>query len=126
MRARQGGLSLIGFIIVGAFVALVVVLGAKVVPAYIEYYTILRNVKQVAASGDLRGATVKDVRNAFDKRMVIDYAGEITGKDLDVTKENNEIVISFAYSKVIPMIGNASLLLEFEGSSRGSTASAGD
>lgn len=125
MRNRQQGLSLIGFIIVGGFIALVVVLGAKVVPAYIEYYTILRDVKQTASSGDLRGATVADVRRAFDKRMQIDYTDAIAGKDLDISKENNQVVIAFAYTKKIHMIGNASLLLEFEGSSSGSSAEDG-
>ena len=114
---RQRGLSLVGLIVVGGLVVLVAITGMKVAPAVIEYFTILRNVKAMAGSGELRGATVSDVRRAFDRRTQIDEITSVSAKDIDVTKEGNEIVISFAYAKKIPLFGNVSLLIDFEGSS---------
>jgi hypothetical protein len=38
-------------------------------------------------------------------------------KDLDITKEGNEVVISFAYPKRIPMFGNVNVVIDFAASS---------
>ena len=61
---------------------------------------------------------------AYLKRVEIDGAGSVAPDDLDISKEGNEIVISFAYPKKIPLFGNVSLLVEFEGSSSAASASA--
>ncbi len=41
----------------------------------------------------------------------------ITGQDLEVTKEGGELVISFAYTKKVPLFKNVSLVFDFEGAS---------
>lgn len=114
---RQRGLSLLGLIVIGILIALVAVVGMKVAPSVIEYFNILKAVKSMAGSGELRGATVADVRRSFDKRADVGYITSINGSDLDIGKEGNDIVISFAYSKKIPIFGNVSICIDFEGSS---------
>ena len=39
-RERQHGLTIIGFLMVAAVVVIFVVVGARMVPAYIEYYSV--------------------------------------------------------------------------------------
>lgn len=97
-------------------ICVVIVLGAvgvlKVVPAYIEYGTIKK-----AASGARDGAkTVAEVQRGFDKRAQIDDISVISGKDLEITKEGNNIVVAFKYEKKIPLFANVSVLFEFAAS----------
>lgn len=117
MRKQQDGLSLIGLILVSALVIGVAVVGMKVVPSVIEYYTIIRHIKTIANSG---AATVAEVRNAYDKQASVDATPSITGADLEVTKEGNQLVISFEYTKKIPIAGNVSIVIDYAGSSSGS------
>lgn len=117
MRKQQNGLSLIGLILVSALVIGVAVVGMKVVPSVIEYYTIIRHIKTIANSG---AATVAEVRNAYDKQASVDATPSITGADLEVTKEGNQLVISFEYTKKIPIAGNVSIVIDYAGSSSGS------
>jgi hypothetical protein len=63
----------------------------------------------------MRGASVSDIRNSFTRHAMIDQISSITAQDLDISKEGNEIVLAFAYTKKIPLAGNVSLLIEFEG-----------
>ena len=42
----------------------------------------------------------------------------ISGKDLEVTKENDRLVIRFAYDKEIPIVEPVFLLIKFRGESR--------
>lgn len=111
-------MSLIGMLMTGIVVAVVAVAGLKVVPATIEYYIILKDAGAVAASPELKDASVSDVRLAFLKRIQVDDITAITPSDLDITKEGGSLVIGFSYSKKIPLVGPASLVLDFDGRTR--------
>jgi hypothetical protein len=102
-------------VIVGIIIVFVAIGGLKIAPAYIEYYKVKKAIVGVAQTTS-RG-TVAEVRAAFDRRAAIDDIDVIAGRDLEVTKEGNEIVISFAYPKRISMFGNVSVLIEFAASS---------
>ena len=81
-----------------------------------EYFTIQRAVNKIAAEG---GTTVPEIRNAFDRQKDIEYSiTSIAGKDLEITKENDKVVISFAYDKEIELIGPVYLLIKYEGRSK--------
>ncbi len=117
MKKQQRGLSLISLILVSAIVIGVAVVGMKVVPSVIEYYTIVKHIKTIANSG---ASTVAEVRNAYDRQASVDETPSLTGAELDVTKEGNQIVISFEYAKKIHIAGNVSICIDYTGSSSGS------
>jgi hypothetical protein len=102
------------------------IVGMKVVPAYIEFFTIKKAVAAITQGGQLRNATVADVRKAFELRQNIDDFSSVGPKDLEITKDGNEIVVSFAYEKRIPLFSNISLLIDFAGSSQPSGGRAAD
>lgn len=116
---RQSGITLISVAIVGFFLVIATVLVMKVMPEYIEYYSILQNVKRVAADPGLRGADAAAVRAAYSKFVESGYTKAVAPRDLVLSKEGGVWQISFAYSRTIPLVANASLLLEFEGQSSG-------
>ena len=113
MKHRQQGISFIGFLFVGAIAACMLVLGAQVVPTLIEYQAITKAASKAAA-----GNTVPEVRAIFDKAGQIDDIHSVSGKDLDVTKEGDKTVVSFAYSREVHMAGPAYLLLKYHGRSK--------
>jgi hypothetical protein len=41
----------------------------------------------------------------------------VTGADLEISKDGGDTVISFAYTKKIPLFANVSLLIDFAASS---------
>ena len=111
----QRGITLMGMLIVSVVIVLIAIGGLKIAPAYIEYFKVKKAVTAIAQTN--AGGTVADVRRAFDMRAAVDDIDVITGKDLEVTKEGNELVVSFAYPKRIPMFGNVSVVIDFAGSS---------
>lgn len=116
MRRKQLGLSL-GALMVGAFVFIILaLLGMKVAPSYLEFYTIKKAV--VALSAEKRGASPNDIRKAFDQRAQVDDISTIKGSDLEITKEGSEIVINAAYRREIPLFGNVGLHIDFAASSK--------
>ena len=114
-RAERG-ITLIGLLlwaIVVAFVALMIV---RDLPTVNEYSTILRAVQTIAKAAP---ATVVEARIAFDKQKEIEYSiSSIGGKDLQVTKENDKVVIRFAYDKEIEIFEPVFLLIKYRGVGR--------
>jgi len=96
-------------------IVIVAIGGLKIAPAYIEYYKVKKAIVGIAQTNSR--ATVAEVREAFNRRAAIDDIDVISGRDLDVTKEGNDIVISFAYPKRISLFGNVSVVFDFAASS---------
>lgn len=116
MKNNQNGLTLIGLLFVSAVLIGVAVVGMKVIPTVIEYYTIMKHIKSVASGG---ATTVSEVRKSYDLKSSIEATPSISGADLGVAKQGNQVVISFEYAKKIPIAGNVSLLIDYSGSSSG-------
>ena len=110
--ARQRGITLVGLIFVLAILGMIGVIALKVVPTLFEFQAIKKAI--VTARAD--GQNVRDIQTSFDKQANVGYIEAITGKDLVIVRNgNNEFDVSFAYDKKIPLVGPASLLLEYEG-----------
>ena len=115
-RGQQRGITLFGLMFWTFLIGFSGYLLVRVLPTLNEYFTVQRTVDKVAAASP---ATVAEARAAFDKQRDIEYSIEsISGKDLEITKENDKVVIAFAYRKEVPIFGPVYLLMKYEGSSR--------
>ncbi|MCB1938444.1 MAG: DUF4845 domain-containing protein [Rhodocyclaceae bacterium] len=114
MKRKQAGVSLIGVLIIGAILGFLFLMGMRTVPAVTEYFAVKKIINVIVDSGPGPDTTVSDLRKDFDKRAYIDQVEHVTGKDLAIYKRGNVVEISVAYSRIIPIFGNASLLLEFD------------
>ncbi len=114
--APRRGLTLIGLLAWAIIVGFVGYLLVRVVPTVTEFYTIQRLVDRIAAAPP---ATVAEIRLAFDKQKQIDQTiSSVDAKELDITKENEKVVISFAYEKEIELVGPVFLLIKYAGRSK--------
>mgnify|MGYP003541480922 CR=1 FL=1 len=109
------GFSLIGLMFWAIVIGFIGYVAVRVLPTVNEYLTIQRAVNRVASESP---ATVAEVRKAFEKQKDIEYAiSSISGKDLEITKENERLVIRFAYDKEIPLVEPVFLLVKYQGRS---------
>ena len=111
---RQRGVTLFGLLFWAVIVGFLALIGMRVLPAINEYFTIKRTVAKIATEG----STVPEIRSSFEKQKDIEYSiVSITGKDLIITKENEKVVVSFAYDKEVELVKPVFLLIKFEGRS---------
>lgn len=110
-RKKQQGISLVGLIFVAAVLGVVGVFGAQIVPSYMEYKAIKNSIAFAKASG----GSVQDMRLAFDKNADVGYIKSIAGRDLMFSRDNGNIEISFAYERKFPIVMNATLLIDYSG-----------
>lgn len=108
MRHRQRGVSVPGMLAVGAVVALL----ARLVPTLIEYQAVQKAVNRAAT-----GTTVAEIRALFNKTAAIDDISALSGNDLQISKDNNQVVVAFEYEREIHLFGPAYLLMRYAGRS---------
>lgn len=113
LRSKQRGLSFFGVVFLGLVIFSVFVVGAKVVPTVIEHQAILKALEKSKS-----GNTVPEVRTIFDKAATIDDISSVSGKDLDITKNGEKVVVSVTYNKEIELVGPAYLLIKYHGTSK--------
>jgi Tfp pilus assembly major pilin PilA len=110
---QQSGLTMIGFLFVVVVALVVTVIGFRVMPAYIEYFSVKSALAQcLSQTQDLNNAT--ELRKAFQKRADAGYIESVTGRDIDLYKSGNQWVASLAWTRKLPLVSNVSLLIEFE------------
>jgi Tfp pilus assembly major pilin PilA len=105
----QMGLSLVGFIFVISVVAAIAVLGLKVVPTVVEYAA----VKKAIVSAKTAGASPQEIKSSFDKQRDAGYIESVSGKDLEITRNNDGLDVSVAYQKKIELFGPVSLVIDY-------------
>lgn len=111
LKSRQRGLSIVGLIFFGGIIVVLLLVAAQLVPAITEYIAIERAVQKIKNDA----STVPEIRAAFDRHAVIDDIKSINSKDLDITKDNDRVVISYAYSYQMQLLDNVRLVIDFSG-----------
>ncbi len=113
---RQRGITLLGLLMWAIVIGMIALIALRVLPTINEYLTIQRSVDRVAAEGL---GTVPEIRAAFERQKEIEYSiSSIGGQDLQITKENDKVVIRFEYEKEIELASPVYLLIKYSGRSK--------
>ena len=108
-RYRQQGVSFIGFVVIAVLAVAVFAIGGQSLPIALEYQA----AKKAALKAANEGGTAPEVRAAFDRAAQIDDIQTITGKDLEISKVNDRMVVAFEYERSLPLVGPAYLVYRF-------------
>lgn len=118
MGGNERGLSMIGFLFTTAVIIVVALVAFRVGPSYIEYFTVQKALDQTMQ--DVQTPTISEIKRSMDRKLSADYVDSVNAADVAIGREGNAIVATLSWQKILHMIGNASILLEFEArSSRG-------
>jgi hypothetical protein len=115
-KDSQRGITLFGLLFWAIVIGMLSLVGMRIVPTTIEYFTIMKAINKV--SGDPSATTVPQIRTSFDRQREIDDFKAVIGKDLSITKENDQVVISFAYDSEIELFKPVYILIKYEGRSK--------
>jgi hypothetical protein len=111
---KQQGMTFIGLVLVIAAVVFLAVIGMKVVPAYIEFFGVKKIIGSIGSDPKFNEMSKQDIMTAFNKGADIGYVKVIQGKDLVIAKGESGNVVSADYQVTVPIVANASVLLDFK------------
>lgn len=105
---------MLGFLFVAGVVIVFALVGFRMVPAYIEYYSVQKALQ--GAMADVNDLSTPAIRRAVDRRLGADYVDSVRSSDVEVTKVGNTITASLTWEKRLPLVYNISLVLDFDAS----------
>ena len=112
MLARQAGVTLTGLLTALVAIGLVSVIAIQVVPTYTEF----QSARSAIVTARTAGNSERDIRASFDRQADISYIKSLSGRDLEITSKNGVFDVSFAYQKVIHLVANVSLQMDYAAS----------
>jgi hypothetical protein len=116
-RRRQKGIGFIGLTFVVIVVGALLLLGFRLLPAYLQFFTVKSALKEITHNPELKRAGLQEIRSAFDKRAMVNDINVISGKDLEIEKGSDGFTLSANYSQQIPLFQNVSACIDFSASS---------
>lgn len=113
---RQRGMSFLSLCLLIIVLVFVGYVAAKTVPVVSEYMSLKSALKQAASE-----TTVTGVRTAFDRVASVNYLDQydnpVRGTDLEITKINDQVVVSVPYEREIRLFGPAYLVYRLNATS---------
>jgi hypothetical protein len=114
---KQGGLTVVGFIIVLSIALFVAFLGMKIAPLYMEYYAVVKAMNQMSEEkGTARMSPVKLRRN-LRARLYVSYSSNVEDKHIKVSRSDG-VRMRVAYEVREPILGNLDVIVSFNHSVR--------
>jgi predicted membrane protein len=117
MKSQQRGLTMLGFLFVAVMLIFVAMLAMKLVPAYIEFFSVKKILNTMGQESDLKSKSNADIRNDFIKRADVGYVTAVKPEDLTIDRRNGAPVVSADYVFRSKLVGNVSIVVDFSASS---------
>jgi hypothetical protein len=117
LRKRQRGLSFVSLIAIVGLLGFSAVIGLKLFPIYMDSWKIDGIMNAVISQPGINEQSRKEIYNAMMKRLDIDAVDAVNYRNTDaltITKRKNSVTISIFYRVETPLIGNLSLIAEFD------------
>lgn len=108
----QHGMTVIGMLLLLIVIAFVVLIAMKVVPMYIQYFSIKSTIESIRKEPQLAQMSTQDIQNAIQKRFDIGYVDNITARDLKIRNENRGRVLDLEYQDERELFYGLSILLK--------------
>ncbi|HET9463497.1 MAG TPA: DUF4845 domain-containing protein [Thiobacillus sp.] len=116
MQSRQRGLSMIGFLFVAAVLVALAMLAMKLVPAYIEFFSVKKILATMGQASDIRSKSNAEIRGDFARRANVGYVTVVKPGNLTIDRRSGIPVISADYEFRTKLFGNVSLVVDFSAS----------
>ena len=109
----QAGMTGLGWLTVIALVLFFALLIVKLVPTYIEHYSIKTVLHSLEEEPLITQKTPKQVRELITKRLTINSVYDMDPKAITITKESGVLTVDIAYEVRKPMFGNIDVVMSF-------------
>lgn len=116
-QARQRGLTMFSFLFVAVLLIFAAMLAMKLVPAYIEYFSVKKILSTMGQESDIRSKSNAEIRGDFGRRAGVAYVTVVKPEDLSIDRRGGVPVISADYAFRSKLVGNISLVVDFSASS---------
>src|SRR6185312_9483555 len=106
MRARQRGVTAIGWLILLIPFAIIIYAGIRLTPVYLNYMKVARSLNELTDEFRSGGATPDSIRSSLEKRFEIESVDYPTIKDISITRGGAGWEVEAAYYDQAPLFAH--------------------
>ena len=112
---RQQGMTFWGLVFFLGVLAFTLFIGFKLFPPYMEDFKVRAALDGLVRQSDVSALSRADISASLEKRFDIDNIDAVMlAQDLSVETRGRQKIIRIRYDNIVPVVGNLSLLLEFD------------
>lgn len=113
MANRQKGMTMLSWLVVLGILVFFVLIGIKMVPTYLENYSIKQVLANMENDRKVRTMSAGEMKKSFIKRLKINSVYEFDRDSIKIKKEKFGTRFSVDYEIRKPVAGNVSIVMEF-------------
>jgi hypothetical protein len=110
---RQRGMTMLSWLFVLGIAVFFVLIGIKMVPTYLENYSVRQVLANMENDRTLRGGTQTAIRDSFFKRLKINSVYEFDKRWIKISKQKEGNLVEVDYEIRKPVLGNVSIVMAF-------------
>lgn len=97
-NGRQHGMTLLGMLLLVIVIAFVALIAMKVVPMYVQYFSIKSTIESIRKEPQLAQMSAQDIQKGIEKRFDIGYVNNVKAQDLKIKNEQGGRSIELVYN----------------------------
>ena len=116
MKARQSGITLLGFLFILMIFGFFAYMAMKLVPAYAEYMGVVKALKEVASEPGVVNKPLDQIKSDLSFKGDFQYvdSSTLSHARIRILTGNGKPKLSIQYERDIPFMYNIDFLLHFE------------
>lgn len=112
-RRKQGGITLLGFIIVAAVVGFFIYVGIKLFPMYSEYYSVKSALKGLSTEAGVANYEPAKIQDLLFRRLFVSYTQNVKKEHVKIQKADNGWRVDVQYEVRKPLVFNLDVVGKF-------------
>ena len=113
MKRTQGGMTMLRFLITLSVVILFLFCGMKIVPMYIEYYSVKKMLAAISNNPEAANSSKDQIRKMFGRSLEIDYVKIITPEMLKIETTDSGYNLVVDYERREELVANLDVVGKF-------------
>lgn len=115
LASKQQGLSILSILIIVLVFGFFLTATVKLLPIYMESWTIKKAVSDVVEANQGKTFSVKSIRSQIDKKYTINQIRGRSARDVKITRQKSGLYLVDAnYEERVPFIQNIDVVVKFD------------
>lgn len=111
---RQKGMTAIAMVLILVLVAFFALIAIRLLPIYIENYSVSSHLKRTASESETKTRTDKEIISTLRKRFEIDDVTNVDKEDIVIKREGGTITVTIEYEVRTPALANVDMVVSFK------------
>ncbi len=113
---QQRGITFISLVFILAILAFFVLITLKIAPIYMNHSKVVNALSAPENTPSVENMSKSEIVDGLEKRFNMNYVEKVDMKDVEILKQGQYVKVGIAYERVEKVIGNLSVLVQFDDS----------